>query len=74
MPERARRLTSREVEQILARHGFELMSQRGSHKKWRHQEKRLQVIVPEHKGKTLPLGTLRNIFTNAQIPEQEWRT
>jgi len=55
-------------------HGFQLVSQQGSHRKWRHIEKRLQVIVPEHKGKTLPLGTLRNIFVNAQIPEDQWKS
>jgi predicted RNA binding protein YcfA (HicA-like mRNA interferase family) len=51
-----------------------LISQQGSHRKWRHAEKRLQVIVPEHKGKVLPLGTLRNIFVNAQIPEDQWKS
>ncbi|MDO8587919.1 MAG: type II toxin-antitoxin system HicA family toxin [Armatimonadota bacterium] len=69
-----RRMTSREVEQVLSRHGFELVSQHGSHRKWRHQDRRLQVIVPEHKGKTLPLGTLRNILMNAQIPDEEWKS
>ena len=68
-----RTLTSLAVERVLARHGFELISQHGSHRKWRHQNKRVQVIVPEHKGKTLPLGTLRNIMLNAQIPDEEWK-
>ena len=44
MSERIRRMTSREVEAVLARYGFELVSQHGSHRKWRHQEQRLQVI------------------------------
>ena len=66
-------MKSREVENILARYGFELVSQQGSHRKWRHADKRLQVIVPEHAGQDLPLGTLRNIFVNAQVPESEWK-
>ena len=74
MSERIRRLTSREVERILSAHGFQPVSQQGSHRKWRHVEQRLQVIVPEHKGKTLPLGTLRNIFVSAQIPEDQWKS
>jgi len=68
-----KRMKSREVENILARYGFELVSQQGSHRKWRHADKRLQVIVPEHAGQDLPLGTLRNIFVNAQVTESEWK-
>jgi len=73
MPDRIRRMKSREVEAILSRHGFRLVSQQGSHRKWRHLQKRVQVIVPEHAGRDLPLGTLRIIFVNAEIPESEWR-
>jgi len=29
--------------------------------------------VPEHGNRTLPLGTLRNILTAAEIPEDEWQ-
>ena len=46
-------MKSREVEAILKRYGFELISQKGSHRKWRNSELGLQVIVPEHKGKDL---------------------
>ena len=73
MVERIRRMTSKEVERLLARHGFELVAQEGSHRKWRNAEKRLQVIVPEHRGRELPIGTLRSILANSQIPESEWR-
>lgn len=73
MSARARRMTAREVEVLLRSHGFELVSQRGSHRKWRNQQKRLQVIVPEHRGRALPIGTLRSILLNADVPEDEWR-
>jgi predicted RNA binding protein YcfA (HicA-like mRNA interferase family) len=73
MAGRIRRMTSREVEAILRRYGFELVSQQGSHRKWRHPESGLQVIVPEHRGRQLPLGTLRNILVNAKIPKAEWK-
>jgi predicted RNA binding protein YcfA (HicA-like mRNA interferase family) len=73
MSGRIRRMNSREVEDILRRHGFELVSQRGSHRKWRHIERRLQVVVPDHAGHDLPLGTLRIIFTDAGIPESDWK-
>lgn len=74
MSPRMRRFTVREVEDILSRHGFILISQKGSHRKWKHVERGLQVIVPFHRGRPLPLGTLRNILSNAEIPEGEWIT
>ena len=73
MAMRIRRMNAREVESLLRRHGFQLMSEKGSHRKWRHPARRLQVIVPEHHGRQLPLGTLRNILVNAEIPETDWK-
>ncbi len=72
MGERIRRMTAREVETLLRRYGFRLISQKGSHRKWRNENLGLQVIVPEHRGRQLPLGTLRNILKNADIPEDKW--
>ena len=71
--EKIRRLTAKEVEKLLSKHGFVLVSQKGSHRKWRNQATGKQVIVPYHSGHSLPLGTLRNILTNAEIPESEWK-
>ncbi len=73
MSERMRRLTAREVESLLARYGFQLLSQKGSHRKWRNAQSGLQVIVPEHRGRSLPLGTLRSILKAAEIPAAEWK-
>jgi predicted RNA binding protein YcfA (HicA-like mRNA interferase family) len=66
-------MTAREVENLLRKHGFRLASQKGSHRKWRNLEKGLQVIVPAHRGRTLPLGTLRAILKGAKIPDSEWK-
>ncbi|HHP7244537.1 MAG TPA: type II toxin-antitoxin system HicA family toxin [Elainellaceae cyanobacterium] len=71
---RIRRMNADEVERVLKRYGFELVSQKGSHRKWRNVERKLQTIVPYHKGRDLPLGTLRNIMTSADIPNSEWTT
>jgi predicted RNA binding protein YcfA (HicA-like mRNA interferase family) len=71
---RVRRLTAAEAETILKRYGFELVSQKGSHRKWRHPETVLTVVVPMHKGKMLPVGTLRAIMRGAEIPDDEWQT
>ncbi|MBI3910398.1 MAG: type II toxin-antitoxin system HicA family toxin [Armatimonadetes bacterium] len=72
MSGRVRRMSAAQVEALLKRYGFELISQRGRHRKWRHAVRRLQVIVPEHRGRQLPLGTLHNIFLHAEIPTSEW--
>ncbi len=65
--------TASEIERLLAKHGFELISQKGSHRKWRNLDSGRQVIVPSHGGKSLPIGTVRNILSNSEIPEAEWR-
>jgi predicted RNA binding protein YcfA (HicA-like mRNA interferase family) len=72
MPDRVRRMKADELERILVRLGFELVSQRGSHRKWRHPIKRLQVIVPFHKGRPLPVGTLVHILKGAEVPRGDW--
>ena len=73
MSDRVRRMTARELEALLRRYGFDLVSQKGSHRKWRNSDKGLQVVVPAHRGRTLPLGTLRAILKGAEIPESEWK-
>lgn len=71
---RSRRMNADEVERILERYGFELVSQKGSHRKWRNLDLQIQTIVPYHKGRDLPMGTLGNIMISADIPETEWKT
>jgi predicted RNA binding protein YcfA (HicA-like mRNA interferase family) len=67
------RLKAQEVTRVLQRHGFLLVSQRGSHQKWRHPHTGKQVIVPYHRGKELPLGTLTSIVEGSGIPKVEFR-
>lgn len=73
MSQRIRRFTARTLEALLRQHGFAFVSQRGSHRKLRHPQNKVQVVVPEHRGRDLPTGTLRTILTEANIPESEWR-
>jgi predicted RNA binding protein YcfA (HicA-like mRNA interferase family) len=73
MGDRIRRMDAKQVEKILTEYGFQLIAQKGSHRKWRNVERNLQVVVPYHKSRDLPLGTLRNILVNADIPESEWK-
>jgi predicted RNA binding protein YcfA (HicA-like mRNA interferase family) len=74
MGDKIRQFTAKELERLLMLFGFELISQKGSHRKWRNLTSGRQVIVPFHSGKSLPLGTARNILLNAEIPESEWRS
>jgi predicted RNA binding protein YcfA (HicA-like mRNA interferase family) len=66
------RLKASDVIRILQRHGFVLVSQRGSHQKWRNIDNGKQVIVPHHRGKQLPLGTLISIIDGSGIPEDDF--
>jgi predicted RNA binding protein YcfA (HicA-like mRNA interferase family) len=72
MPERLPRLKASEVITILKANGFYLISQRGSHHKWRHSNSGKQVIIPYHKGKQLPLGTLNSIIQGSGIDEDDF--
>ena len=73
MSPRVRRMDARDLESLLQKNGFMLVSQKGSHRKWRNPATRVQVIVPEHRGRILPTGTLYAILKNSGIPEEEWR-
>ena len=73
MPRKIPRLKASAVISILQQYGFILISQRGSHQKWRNHNTGKQVIVPYHKGKELPLGTLRSIIDGSDIPENEFK-
>jgi predicted RNA binding protein YcfA (HicA-like mRNA interferase family) len=67
-------MTAREVTQVLNSNGFVLQSQSGSHQKWICPGLKVTLIVPWHKGKTLPLGTLRAIQRQSGLPESVWET
>ncbi|MES1228256.1 MAG: type II toxin-antitoxin system HicA family toxin [Armatimonadota bacterium] len=56
---------------MLARYRFELGSQRGSHRKWRTLEIG-QLLLCRLGSQELPIGTLRQIMTAADIPSSAW--
>ncbi|MDQ6676394.1 MAG: type II toxin-antitoxin system HicA family toxin [Acidobacteriota bacterium] len=62
----------RELVQLLESSGWQLRRTRGSHRQFRHPEKRLVVTVPGQLGKDVPLGTLKAILRSAELkPDQE---
>lgn len=72
MSERFPVCTVQDVVRVLRRNGFVLVSQKGSHQKWRHPTGR-QVIVARHGRKTIPTGTLRSIIEGSGLTADEFR-
>ena len=58
------------VLRILRYHGFEAVSQKGSHIKFRKGG--LTVIVPTH-GKEIPYGTFRSILRQSKLSEEDFQ-
>lgn len=58
-------MDAKEVLRILKENGFELKSQKGSHKKLTKDDK--TVIVPDHGKNEIPIGTLKNIERQSGI-------
>lgn len=67
------RLTATELLRALQRDGWQVTRQRGSHMILRHPTKRGRVIVANHPGETIPLGTLRAILAQASLTTEELR-
>ena len=44
-----------------------------SHQKWRNRETGKQVIVAYHRGRIIPLGTMKAIIEGSGIAIDEWR-
>jgi len=48
-----------------------IVKQKGSHVQLKHSKKKGKVTVPVHKGRTLPIGTVKSILKQAGI-ENAW--
>ena len=72
MSPKLQRVKPRELVRALKKAGFVEQRQRGSHlRMYREADQRL-VIVPMHKGKDVPTGTLRGILREADISPNEF--
>jgi predicted RNA binding protein YcfA (HicA-like mRNA interferase family) len=58
---------SRDIIKRLRADGFELVSVRGSHHKFRHADGRMVIVT--HPRRDIPLGTLRSIYEEAKWPK-----
>jgi predicted RNA binding protein YcfA (HicA-like mRNA interferase family) len=63
---------AKDVIKVLRKHGFVLVSQAGSHQKWRHANGR-QVIVAMHGCKPIPIGTLKSIIDGSGLEIEQFR-
>jgi predicted RNA binding protein YcfA (HicA-like mRNA interferase family) len=73
MSPKLKRVKPRELVRALKKAGFTEQRQRGSHlRMWRETDKCL-VIVPMHKGRDVPTGTLRGILRDASISPDKFR-
>jgi predicted RNA binding protein YcfA (HicA-like mRNA interferase family) len=61
-------MNAKEVLKLLRAHGFEAVSQKGSHVKLSNGHKK--VIVPVHGTKDIPTGTLKSIEKQSGITLQ----
>jgi len=53
--------------------GFEGPFGGGKHVFMRHPETRIKIPVPIHKGRDIPVGTLRAIIRQTGISVEEWQ-
>jgi predicted RNA binding protein YcfA (HicA-like mRNA interferase family) len=64
-------LKPRQVVAALQRLGFVEVRQRGSHKQFRHQDGRV-TTVPDHKGRDISPGLLRQILEDIHISAEDF--
>jgi predicted RNA binding protein YcfA (HicA-like mRNA interferase family) len=60
------------VIRVFRHHGFLWIVGSGSHQKRRHPVTGKQVLAAHHRGRVLPLGTMRAIIEGSGIEPSEW--
>ncbi len=64
-------LKPRQVIAALRQLGFVEVRQRGSHKQFRHSDGRV-TTVPDHKGRDVAPGLLRQILEDIRVPAEDF--
>jgi predicted RNA binding protein YcfA (HicA-like mRNA interferase family) len=64
-------LTGDQIVTALAKAGFEVLRQRGSHAYLKHLDGRA-TVVPLHKGETVARGLLRKILRDADVSREDF--
>jgi len=73
MSDKLPRVDCQDLIRALQRAGFVEQRQRGSHLHLRRGSDGKRVTVPVHKGRVVPIGTLRAILRDANISIDEFR-
>ena len=68
---RAPRVTAPQLIRALQKAGFVRVRIHGSHYVFRHSENRRRVVVPYHRSRVIPPGTLANIMRELGITSDE---
>ena len=64
--------SSDQIIKILLRHGFEFISQKGSHKKYRKKgDPTLTAIIPADR-KQVPVGTFKSILKQSMLQAEDF--
>ena len=63
-------LSARELIRMLEQVGFQVVRQRGSHVRLRHEDGRV-LTVPVHRGQDISRGLLRKILRDAELSPQD---
>jgi predicted RNA binding protein YcfA (HicA-like mRNA interferase family) len=74
MSDKLPRVDCQDLIRALQRAGFVEQRQRGSHLHLRRESDGRRATVPVHKGRIVPVGTLRAILRDANISIDEFRT
>ncbi|MEG4810199.1 type II toxin-antitoxin system HicA family toxin [Microcoleus sp. F8-D3] len=61
----------REVIKMLEDDGWYLARTKGSHRQFKHSEKAGTVTVSGNLGVDMPIGTLKSVWRQAQLEEEE---
>jgi predicted RNA binding protein YcfA (HicA-like mRNA interferase family) len=73
MSEKLPRVDCQQLIRALKRAGFAEQRQRGSHLHLKRESDGKRVTVPVHKGRIVPIGTLRAILRDADIRADQFR-
>lgn len=61
----------RELIKVLESDGWYIVNQKGSHRQFKHQNKKGRVTVAGHPGDDVPPGTLSNILRQAGLKKEK---
>jgi predicted RNA binding protein YcfA (HicA-like mRNA interferase family) len=59
----------RDIIKVVEADGWRIATQEGSHRQFKHPSKPGRVTIAGNRNRDIPIGTLKNIYRQAQIKE-----